>query len=230
MALETVESSVRILGVSGSPVGGGNVDTLLEDALISAAAAVAVPGVEWEIVDLSELEISDCRQCNWCLKKQTPGRYCSRDDAMQLVYPRIDAADILVFATPVYFGRLSGYMAAFIDRLRVYVHGNVSHGLLRDKVGASVAVAWFRMGGLELALATLNQFFFSVNMVIAAPELGLSGAAALSSLDGTGRRVEDDRLLVMQDELGVASARSAVARAVELSKLLKAGKEALEAK
>lgn len=219
------ELPVRILGVSGSPIEEGNVDTLLQDAL---AGQTGVPGVEFEIVRLSSgLEISDCRQCNWCLKKQAAERYCCRDDDMRDIYPKLDTADVLVFATPVYFGRLSGYLASFIDRLRVYVHGNVSHGLLRDKVGASIAVAWFRMGGLEIATATLNQFFFSVNMVIAAPELGLAGATAFSSLEGTGARMEDDRLLVMRDELGVASAHSAVARAVELSRLLRAGKDAL---
>ncbi len=207
-----------ILGVSGSPVKGGNVDALLEDAL---------SGREHETIRLSSLEISDCRQCNWCLKKQTPDRYCSQDDDMRGIYPRLDKADILVFATPVYFGRLSGYLAAFIDRMRVYVHGNVSRGMLRNKVGTALAVAWFRTGGTEMALASINQFYFAVNMVIAAPDLGLSGAMAFSSLDGTGRRLEDDRLLVLQDELGVASARSAVERAVELSRLLEAGRAAL---
>jgi multimeric flavodoxin WrbA len=218
------ESTVRILGVSGSPIKEGNVDTLLQDAL---AGQSGVPGVDCEMVRLSGLDISDCRQCNWCLKKQVAEKYCCRDDDMRNIYPKIDSADVLVFATPVYFGRLSGHLASFIDRLRVYMHGNISHGLLRDKVGATMAVAWFRMGGLEIATATLNQFFFSVNMVIAAPELGLAGATAFSSLEGTGRRMEEDRLLVMQDELGVASARSAVARAVELSRLLQAGKDAL---
>lgn len=207
-----------ILGVSGSPVRGGNVETLLEDAL---------DGRESEIVHLSELDISDCRQCNWCLKKQTQGRYCGRSDDMMSIYPKVDRADILIFATPVYFGRLSGHLATFIDRMRVYMHGNVSRGRLRNKVGAAVAVAWFRTGGAEMALVTMNQFFFAVNMVIAAPDLGLSGAAAFSSLDGTGKRLDDDRLLVMQDELGVASARSAVDRAVELSRLLKAGRAVL---
>ncbi len=214
------EVTLKILGVSGSPIKDGNVETVLKDAILSQPD---ISACDWEIVRLSELNIGDCRQCNWCLKKQTADRYCSLEDDMLSLYPKFDGADIIVLATPVYFGRLSGYLATMIDRLRVYVHGNVSRGLLRNKVGASMVVAWFRLGGWEIALATLNQFFFSVNMVIAAPDIGLSGAAAFSSLDGSGRRMGDDRLLVMRDDLGVASARSTIARAIELSRLLKAG-------
>lgn len=218
------EIKVKILAVSGSPIKGGNVESLLADALDSH---LDPPMVTAETVRLSDLEIGDCRQCNWCLRKQTPERYCQIEDDMQRIYPLIDRSDVLVLATPVYFGRLSGYQATFIDRLRVYVHGNISRGLLRNKVGTSIAVAWFRLGGWEIALATLNQFFFSVNMVIASPDFGLAGAAAFSSLDGTGKREGDDRLLVMRDYLGVASARSAISRAIELSRILKAGKKLL---
>ncbi len=214
------EIALKMLGISGSPIEGGNVETLLKDAISSQQDD---SGLSWEIVRLSELNIGDCRQCNWCLKKQTPDRYCGLEDDMQNLYPKIDEADIIILATPVYFGRLSGYLATMIDRLRVYIHGNISRGMLRNKVGASIVVAWFRLGGWETAIATLNQFFFSVNMVIAAPDLGLSGAAAFSSLEGAGKRLGNDRLLVLKDDLGVASARSAVARAMELSRLLKVG-------
>jgi multimeric flavodoxin WrbA len=172
--------------------------------------------------------MGDCLHCNWCLRKQSEGRRCAVDDDMAELYPKIEAADVIILATPVYFGRLSGYMAAFIDRLRPYVHGNESAGLLRDKVGGSVAVAWFRMAGLETALLTMNQFFHAVNMIVATPAFGLQGAAAFSSLDGMGRMEGDDKLLVLRDELGMASAASTVARAVELARLLKAGRRALQ--
>jgi multimeric flavodoxin WrbA len=215
---------VKILGVCGSPVRGGNVEALLERAIQSLDGD---PAVHSEIITLAGGEVGDCVHCNWCLRKQEGARRCSLDDGMTAFYPRVEAADILVFATPVYFGRLSGHMAAFIDRMRVYVHGNVSAGLLRNKVGGSIAVAWFRMAGLEMALLSMNQFFYAVNMVIASPDLGLQGGAAFSSLEGTGRREGEGRLLVLQDELGVASSASTVSRAVELARTIKAGTAAL---
>jgi len=194
---------VNILGISGSPVRGGNVETLLEKAL---RGQEGVPGVSWEIVSLAGAGVGDCAHCNWCLRKQEGARRCAQGDGMTGVYPRVEAADVLLFATPVYFGRLSGHLAAFIDRLRPYVHGNVSAGMLRNKVGGSMAVAWFRMAGLEMALITMNQFFYAVNMVIASSEMGLQGGSAFSSLQGLGGRDGDDRLLVLRDDLGMASA------------------------
>jgi multimeric flavodoxin WrbA len=211
---------VRILGVSGSPVKGGNVEALLDKALRSQES---VPGVSYEIASLSSAEVGDCIHCNWCLRKQEGDRRCSQDDGMTDMYPRVEAADVLIFATPVYFGRLSGHLAAFIDRLRPYVHGNLSRGMLRNKVGGSIAVAWFRMAGLEMALITMNQFFYAVNMVIASSEMGLQGGSAFSSLGGVGAREGDDRLLVLRDDLGMASAVATVGRAVELARIIKAG-------
>lgn len=215
---------VSILGVCGSPVRGGNVAALLEEALRSQEGR---PGVRWETVHLADLKVEDCVHCNWCLRKQVGERRCSREDDLTAVYPKVEASDILILATPVYFGRLSGHMAAFIDRMRVYVHGNLTAGRLRNRVGGALAVAWFRMAGLEMTLLSVHQFFYAVNMVIASPDIGLQGGAAFSSLDGAGRREGDDRRLVLRDQLGLASAISTVHRAVELARLLKAGQRAL---
>jgi multimeric flavodoxin WrbA len=214
---------VRILGVCGSPVRDGNVEALLERALRSQDGE---DGVSYDMVTLAEIEVGDCIHCNWCLRKQEGGRRCAVDDGMTPIYPRVEEADALIFAAPVYFGRLPGHLACFIDRMRPYVHGNISAGMLRNKVGGSVAVAWFRFAGLEMALLTMNQFFYAVNMVIASPDLGLQGGTAFSSLGGTGKREGNDRLLVLQDEMGVASAVSTVSRAVELARIIKAGTSA----
>lgn len=215
---------VSILGVSGSPVRDGNVSAFLEEALRSQDGR---PGVSWEMVHLADLRVEDCVHCNWCLRKQDRGRRCSRGDDMEEIYPRVESCDVLILATPVYFGRLSGHLAAFIDRMRIYVHGNLTAGRLRDKVGGALAVSWFRMGGLEMTLLTVHQFFYAVNMVIASPDVGLQGGAAFSSLEGSGRREGEDRKLVLRDRLGTASAVSTVYRAVELARILKAGKGAL---
>lgn len=221
-----MKPGVRILGISGSPVAGGNVDTILERALRSQEGRA---GVEAEMIGLHELEIADCRQCNWCLKKQEGEKRCAIEDGMSDIYARVEQADALIIATPVYFGRLSGHTACFLDRMRVYVHGNLTAGRMRNKVGGSVALAWFRFAGLEMALLSVNQFFYAVNMVIASPDVGLQGGSVVSSLQGSGARDGKDRLLSLRDELGLASAVSTVERAVELSRLIKAGSLALQA-
>jgi multimeric flavodoxin WrbA len=215
---------IEILGVCGSPVKDGNVQALLEKALQSQQEE---PGVSCDMITLAELDVGDCIHCNFCLRKQKGDKRCSVEDDMASVYPCLEKADILILATPVYFGRLSGHLASFIDRMRIYVHGNVTMGRMRNKVGGSIAVAWFRFAGTEMTLLTMNQLYYALNMVIASPDLGLQGGSAFSSLVGTGRREGDDKRLVLRDEMGVASAISTISRAIELARIMKAGESLL---
>ena len=216
---------MKIVAVSGSLVPEGNVDALLDHAL---GELEGKPAFEVRRFSLARMEINPCRQCNWCLKKQEPGRYCSQDDGMSEIYPELMEAAGLMIASPVHFGRLSGTTADFIDRLRVFVHGNITRGAMRNKVGGSLAVAWFRNAGIEQTLITLNTAFQVLSMVIAAPDLGVHGAGAFSSLEGSGATADGDRLLVRQDAIGMASARSVAYRVGELATLMEAGTRALE--
>jgi len=216
---------LKIVAVSGSLVPEGNVDALLDHALEELEGK---PAFEVRRFSLGRMEINPCRQCNWCLKKQEPGRYCSQDDGMSEIYPELMEAAGLIIASPVHFGRLSGTTADFIDRLRVFVHGNITRGAMRNKVGGSLAVAWFRNAGIEQTLITLNTAFQVLSMVIAAPDLGVHGAGAFSSLEGSGATGDGDRHLVRQDAIGMASARSVAYRVGELATLMEAGTRALE--
>ena len=119
---------IRVFGVSGSPVCDGNVDSYLSNTLKS----IEGPGVTIETASLAKYSIEDCRHCNFCWRKQSEGRYCALNDDGQLLFEKVEAADILVLATPVYFMRTSARMAAFIDRLRVFIFGNITKKRLRN--------------------------------------------------------------------------------------------------
>jgi len=84
---------------------------------------------------------------------------------MEDIYPLVLEADALLLASPVYVARLSGYMASFLDRLRVFAHGNHYKGRLTDKVGGALGVGWFRHGGLETTLLILIRFQDEINYV-----------------------------------------------------------------
>ena len=215
---------MKIVAINGSLVPEGNVSALMDHALEEFAGDERF-GVRR--FNLCEMDIGPCKQCNWCFKKQEEGRYCSQDDGMSEIYPElIDSVGMLI-ASPVHFGRLSGTTADFLDRQRVFVHGNLTRGAMRNKVGGSLAVAWFRNAGIELTLMTINTAFQVLGMVIAPPDLGVYGGSAFSSLDGKGRTIRGDHLLVKVDPLGMASARSVAYRVGELATLLEAGKMAL---
>jgi multimeric flavodoxin WrbA len=74
---------------------------------------------ETEVVFLTELSLERCRQCDpdgWGLCRRE-GR-CIIEDDLPVLIDKVKAADVLVFANPVYFGDLSESMRAFLDRFR----------------------------------------------------------------------------------------------------------------
>lgn len=216
---------IRILGVCGSPVKGGNTEAFLSEALKTAEGR---GDVSTELIRLIEKQIGDCRHCNWCTSKQVEGSFCCLKDDMLDVYPKIIAADALLLATPTYAGRLSGYSAVFLDRFRALVLGKNYRGVLRNKVGAAMTVAWMRNAGAETALLSVVTSYLMWGMVVASPGEGGCefGAVGVSSEGGSGRFVPEEKLGVLRDKLGMASARALARRTVELARIVRAGQEA----
>lgn len=209
----------KILGISGSPVKEGNVETFLNRAITGLPAK----NIEHDIIHLSGLEIRDCKHCNYCLTKQVPGKYCSIKDDAQAVLEKAEAADIIVLASPVYFLRTSGYMATLIDRFRVFVFGNLTAGRLKNKIGVSMAVSWLRQGGIELTHLSHITTFLGLEMIPASVHKGVSplGASAYASPQGSGDFDPQVTLGIENDEPGLKSARLIMRRAMELAKLIK---------
>ncbi len=209
----------KILGIAGSPVKKGNVETLLSRAIESLPAK----NIKYESVNLSRLQISDCIHCNFCLKKQTRGKYCSLKDDAQAIFEKAEAADIIVLASPVYFMRTSARMAALIDRFRVFVFGNLTAGRMKNKIGVSMAAAWLRHGGIETTHLTHILAFLTLEMIPASTHRGISplGASVLTSINGSGNFEQAVSLGMENDEQGILSARLILRRALELVKLIK---------
>ncbi len=99
----------KALIVLSSPRKGSNSNALA----VAAGEGLKEAGVDVGLVDLAGLEIKPCLACEAC---QRNGGKCSQMDAMQAVYPKIIAADILVLSTPVYFFNVSGQLKTFLDR------------------------------------------------------------------------------------------------------------------
>lgn len=218
---------VRLLGVCGSPVSGGNTEAFLNEALKVAAE---MDGVTSSVILLSQKKIGDCRQCNWCMAKQEKGHVCAVQDDMIEIYPGLMEADAILLATPTYAGRLSGYMATFLDRFRALVLGKCYRGVLDGKVGGAMTVAWLRNAGPETALLSVVSALLMWGMVVVSPGEGACqfGAVGLSSTGGTGRFDRKDRLGVLKDEIGMASAHALARRMVHMTRTLKAGRRSLD--
>jgi len=222
---------IKLLGISGSPVKDSNTDAILAESL---KAGEEMGGVETDMVSLAGnrgIELRDCDHCNWCLAKQEEGMFCryQDEDVMGEIYPKIFEADGLILASPVYIGRISGYMASLLDRLRVMVHGNVYKGGLNNKVGGAIAVSWFRNSGVETTLQTLVMSFITFKMIPVGSGAGcIYGGGANATEGGTGKFDPQDRHGVLKDEFGMTSARGTVRNVVEMARIVKAGQEALQ--
>lgn len=99
----------KVLILMGSPRKHGNCDRL-SDAFIRGAEE---KGAQAEKVYLKEQEIKDCLGCCACQKN---GGICVQKDDMQKIYDKMKAADIIVFASPVYFYTWTSLMKRALDR------------------------------------------------------------------------------------------------------------------
>ncbi len=208
----------KILGISGSPVKKGNVEFFLNHMMEYAKSK----GAETETIYLSRLNIEDCIHCNFCIKKQKKGKYCSLSDDAQILFEKIEAADILVLSSPVYFLRTSARMASLIDRLRVFVFGNLVQGKMKNKIGVSSAVAWARNAGLETTHLTHIYGFLTLEMIPVSVHHCISplGASAVSSPSGMGQFDKEIRHGVKDDLAGLHSGSAMIDRAIELAELI----------
>ncbi len=214
---------IKIIGFSGSRVKDGNMEALLAHALSQAGNH---SDVETELITLAGKKIGPCNHCNWCIGNQTEDRPCVQQDDMGDIYPKLLAADGIIVASPAHFGRLSGASADLIDRTRAFLHGNQYHFSLKNKVGGAMAMAFYRGGGVETTLSSINLFFHCHRMIMANGTYQL-GAAAFSTREGKGRFEPEIRHIVLEDDLGVAAVRALVDRTIELARIIKAGRAAL---
>lgn len=109
---------MKVLAFIGSPRQNGNTAALVKAVCKGAAAA----GHETEIIALTNLNIQDCVAC--CKCKTDRSTYCAINDDMQKLYPKIRAADCLIFGTPVYMGQMTGQMKCFFDRWYSFMDAN----------------------------------------------------------------------------------------------------------
>ena len=98
----------KILIIQGGGRPNGNTDQLVKAFAKGAVDA----GHEVEIISLIKNEVKGCLGCNVCRY----GKPCVQKDGFNEIVPKIKAADMLVFASPLYFWTISSRIKAFIER------------------------------------------------------------------------------------------------------------------
>ena len=99
----------KVLIVSTSPRMNSNSEALAK----AFAKGAQDTGHETELISLRDKTVSFCRGCFVCQEKQ---RCVIRDDADVICRKALNA-DVLVFATPIYYYEMSGQLKTLLDRL-----------------------------------------------------------------------------------------------------------------
>ena len=98
----------NILVIQGGGRPKGNTAQLIDSFVKGAAES----GHQVEIVSLIKNEVKGCLGCNACRY----GKPCIQKDSFNDLVPKMKEADLLVFASPLYFWTVSARIKAFIER------------------------------------------------------------------------------------------------------------------
>lgn len=106
---------MKILAINASHNGDKGHTRFLIDRLFSGALEA---GAEVEVITLAAQKINRCLSCDRC---QTAEHFLqcawgSKDD-VNSIFQKMAAADIIVYATPIYIFNMSGLLKLFLDRL-----------------------------------------------------------------------------------------------------------------
>ena len=146
---------MKVLMLNGSPRSNGNTAIAFREM----EAVFREAGVETEIVQVGNKAIRGCIACGRCYET---GR-CVFEDAVNELAPKLEEADGLVVASPVYYASANATLIACLDRLFYSTHFDKTM-----KVGASVVCA--RRGGCSATFDELNKYFTISGMPVASSQ------------------------------------------------------------
>ncbi len=105
---------MKVVCLLGSPRRNGNSAALARHFLDRAEAL----GAETVNFNLNDLAMRGCQACEAC---KTGHQNCVLEDGLSNVLDAVFHADLLVFASPVYYGDVSAQLKTFIDRTYSYL-------------------------------------------------------------------------------------------------------------
>ena len=174
---------MNVVAFNGSPRREGNTYLLVQKVF----EELRKEGIETEYVHIGGKALRGCTACFKC-KENKDKRCALPDDGLNGYIEKMERAQGIILASPVYFSNVTAEMAALIDRAGYVVRAN--GGFLRRKVGAAVVAV--RRAGANIVYSNLNFFFGIQEMVV-------PGSSYWNH--GIGRDIGD----VLKDEEGLAT-------------------------
>ena len=130
--------SIKVLGISGSPIKNSNTDRLIQ-------AVLNETGAESEFVKLSDINVRPCLACKKCV----PDNICKVNDDFPELAEKIKTAKALVIGGYIPYSQIDGFTKSLLERFWSFRH---QKNLLKGKVVATILT-----GCAPEALAAVNQ-------------------------------------------------------------------------
>ncbi len=114
LLVNNLEEKMKIVSVLGSPRAKSNSSTVAKRFMEIAEKS----GAETKTFVLNKLKFRGCQACMTC---KTKLEKCVLKDDLAEVLDSVAEADVLVMATPVYYGDISAQLKMFVDRTFSYL-------------------------------------------------------------------------------------------------------------
>ncbi len=146
-----------ITAINGSPNHDGNTSLLLREAL----AAARELGAETRLLNVAEV-LADLDQpfCEVCSNPCNAA--CAEGNRLGEALDLLRQVDGLIIGSPVYFGTITGQLAAFWDKTRTIRRDRA----LLNVVGGAVSVAGSRFGGQETTIKAVHDLMLVQGLII----------------------------------------------------------------
>ncbi len=165
------EITLKIVGILGSPRKNGNSEALLDAAL----KAFDKNNVRIERIVLNNLDFRPCIECGGCDKTGI----CVLKDDLVNVYKKVKESDILIIASPIFFGNISALTKMLIDRFQcIWVEKYILKKYDKPapkRLGAFIAVSGSNNIKFFKNAESIIKIFFAVTNTIYADSLFIGG-------------------------------------------------------
>ena len=101
-----------VLALATSPRRGGNTDALLAQVVAGARSE----GADVEEIVVPRYTIAGCIECYGCAEEG----FCVVQDDFQVFYPKLERAERIVLASPMFFGHITAQAKQLIDRCQCF--------------------------------------------------------------------------------------------------------------